>query len=101
MKRAQRPGLCRRMLYSFSTVHEDCLFVMYRSPLTLIHEVQPLCSADRLMSRSFLYSLSLQQLLHVIGAGIGHPSEFVLALENKLLDMAKGATITEQEVKDD
>ena len=77
------------------------VFVMCRSPLTLKHQVQPLCAVDRLMARCFLYSLSLKQLLHAIEAGIGHPSEFVVALENKLFDMAKGATITKQEVRDE
>ena len=77
------------------------VFVVHRSPLILLDEVKPLCSADRLTTRSFLYSLTLQQLARVVDADIGHPAELVQALENKLSTTEKGTTITKQTVRDE
>ena len=67
---------------------------MCRSALTLVDELKPLCSADRLMARSFLYSLTFNQLPRVVEARVGHPAEVARALE---YHMPKG-TISKQTV---
>lgn len=69
-----------------------------RSPLSLTEELKPLFAADRLAARAFLYSLTLEQLSEVVGSGVGHPSEIVQALGDKLFDTAKGSAIAKQKV---
>jgi hypothetical protein len=65
------------------------------TPLQLLDEIKVLCVADRLTARSFLYSLTLEQLLSVdIEALACHPLEFVKAVSEKLTDIPKNKYLT-------
>ena len=56
-------------------------------------ELKPLFEADRLTTRAFLFSLTLEQLSKVDVMTVAcHPSEFVHALGDKLMDIPKGTT---------
>ena len=96
MQTASRLVSTNRLVFVFVMCQND--FIMCRSPLTLIDEIKPLCFADRLTARSFLYSLTLQQLPHAVEAGVAHPSEFLQALQDKLFDTSKGSTIARKTV---
>ena len=84
-------GLFRNIRRLSVSPNELIVFAMCRSPLTLLDlldEVKLLCSADPLTARSFLYSLTLQQLPLAVEAGIGQLSEFVL-VESVRYDTSK------------
>lgn len=55
--------------------------------MSLAEDLKPLCSADPLLSRAFLYALTLFELPRAIEIGIGRPSEFVRAVDDKLYDL--------------